>query len=358
MNSINNFKEEPSVSILIPIRNEAAYIERCLDAVLHQDYSGEMECLVADGMSTDATREIVRAYQQEYSNLQIVDNPGKIVPTGLNRLILLAKGDIIIRVDGHCEIATDYVSKCVAHLQTDNVDGVGGPMVTIGETPLAEVIATSMSSPFGVGNSAFRTVSAKTMLADSVPFPAYTRQIIEKVGLYDEELVRNQDDEYNYRLRELGGKLLLAADVSSKYYSRGSLHKLWRQYYQYGLYKVRVLQKHPRQMSLRQFVPPAFVMALLASALLAAIPTVRWLSLVVPTAYLAANLGTSMLTALRAQKSNRSPLSAHYFLLPLAFAILHLSYGLGFLLGLFKFWNRWGDKQGKVPAINLNDRYS
>jgi glycosyltransferase involved in cell wall biosynthesis len=348
------------ITIILPIRNEAAYIERCLGAILTQDYPGQMEVLIVDGISTDDTRAIIRRVDAQHATLrqtqdklfrvQILDNPGKIVPIGMNIAFCQAKGDIIVRVDGHCIIAPDYVRKCVKHIQADGMDGVGGPMETIGETALAQLIAIGMSSPFGVGNSAFRTLSGKSMLADTVPFPAYTRAMIERAGLYDEELVRNQDDEYNYRIRELGGKILLAADVQSTYFSRASLQGLWKQYYQYGFWKVRVLQKHPRQMSIRQFVPPLFVLALILSVVLSFSSVFRPLSLVVPILYLFANLAASILTAFRTNKSNQSPITNYYLLLPFTFAILHISYGLGFLAGLMKFWNRWGDKTGKTPA--------
>lgn len=340
----------PPVTLILPIRNEAAYIERCLQTILAQDYPGEIEILVVDGMSTDDTRTILQRFILHNSSFILLDNPAKIVPTGMNIALRRASGEIIIRVDGHCLIAPDYVSNCVRHIQSDGVDGVGGPMQTIGETPLAGVIALAMSSPFGVGNSAFRTISEGSMLADTVPFPAYTREIIQRAGLYDEELMRNQDDEYNYRIRELGGKILLAEDVRSQYFSRASLRGLWRQYFQYGLYKVRVLQKHPRQMSIRQFIPPLFVLALLAALFLALFPATRFFSLVVPAAYIIANLAASALTISRAQKSNQSPFTIYHLLLPFTFTILHISYGLGFLLGLLKFWNRWGDKTGKVPV--------
>jgi glycosyltransferase involved in cell wall biosynthesis len=331
----------------LPVRNESAYIEHALVAILKQDYTTEhIEILVADGMSTDNTRQIIHDFSALHPQLkiQILDNPGKIVPTGMNIVLSQAKGEIIIRVDGHCIIAPDYVRRCVEHILNDGVDGVGGPMESIGETQMAKAIAIGMSSPFGVGNSSFRTTSGKSMLVDTVPFPAYTRQIIERAGHYDEELVRNQDDEYNYRIRELGGKILLADDVRSTYFSRTSLIGLWRQYYQYGYWKVRVLQKHPRQVSLRQFVPPAFVMALLVSVLFAFISVLRSLSFVVPLAYLLANLLASLWTASRR--------GWRYFpLLPITFTILHLSYGFGFLVGLVRFAHRWGDKQGKVPGF-------
>jgi glycosyltransferase involved in cell wall biosynthesis len=334
------------VTILMPVRNEAGIIARSLGAVLAQDYPAECtEIIVADGMSIDGTRQAIQGFQRQHANLRLIDNPGKIVPTGLNAALRQARGEVIIRVDGHCEIAPDYVSHCVAHLMQDRADGVGGFTQTIGETYIAQAIAMAMSSPFGVGDSAFRTQQGQTRLVDSVPFPAYTRTMIDKAGLYDEELVRNQDDEYNYRLRKLGAKILLAADVHSRYYSRTSLGSLWKQYYQYGYWKVRVLQKHPRQMRPRQFVPLAFVGSLSASGLLClAWPPGRWLFLSVLAAYLAANLAASFYTALRKGWK-------HLPLLPLIYAILHLSYGLGFLVGLLRFANRWGDRQGKVPCM-------
>lgn len=334
------------ITLILPVRNEGNYIQAALEAVLTQDYPLEyIEILVADGMSIDNTRETIYEYQQKHGNIKLVDNPGKVVPTGMNIAIRQAWGDIVIRVDGHCVIAPDYVSNCVQHLTEDGVDGVGGPMESIGETPLAETIAIAMSSPFGVGNSAFRTTTGKTKLVDTVPFPAYTREIIQKAGLYDEELVRNQDDEYNYRIRALGGKLLLAEDVRSKYYSRGSFRKLWRQYFQYGYYKVRVLQKHPGQMSIRQFVPPLFVLSLLTSLILTIFTSWGWVVLLFITgAYIAANLITSIITS--AKKG-----WIHVFRLPLAYGIIHISYGSGFLVGLLKFRNRWKDKRGMVPEI-------
>ena len=329
----------PFVTVIMPIRNEAAFIKQGLGSVLAQNYPAErMEVIIADGMSDDGTREIVQSMQARHPNLRLIDNPGQIVPTGMNAAIAQARGEIIVRVDGHCEIAHDYVRRCVEHLREDNVDGVGGPIDTIGETPLAEVIAVAMSSPFGVGGSAFRTVTDKTMLVDSIAFPAYTRAAIERAGPYDEELVRNQDDEYNYRLRKLGAKLLLASDIHSRYYSRGSIRSLWRQYFQYGYWKVRVMQKHPRQMSPRQFAPPLLAGSLLLG--LATAPfsrTARRVFAGVAGLYLTANLIASVLTA---RKAGARTLP----LLPPTFATLHLSYGLGFLVGLVKFCNRWGDR--------------
>lgn len=343
-------KENPFVTVLIPIRNEGNYINQCLQAVSRQDYPSDLfEILISDGMSTDNTRSLVAEWMKNDPRIRLFDNPKHIVPTGMNILIPQAKGEILIRVDGHCVIAQDYISNCVRHLNSGEVDGVGGPMHSIGEDLVSQVIALAMSSKFGVGNSSFRTETGQTKLADTVPFPAYKRDIIEKVGLYDEELVRNQDDEYNFRIREAGGKILLAEDVKSEYYSRGSLKKLWKQYFQYGFWKVRVLQKHPRQMSLRQFVPLAFVLAFPLTLLLNFL--VSWgrlAMLILVVAYISANLAASIVSAF-GQGAKK------FLLLPLAFAIIHFSYGLGFLVGLFKFWNRWGDKRGFVPELSSHD---
>jgi succinoglycan biosynthesis protein ExoA len=334
------------ITIILPIRNEGKFLNECLDGIIQQlQPDRKYEIIISDGMSTDDTREIINNFQQKNQNIFLVDNPGKIVSTGMNAALRLSRGKIIIRVDGHCIIGPDYVKHCINHLIIDGVDGVGGSMKTIGETPISKTIAVAMSSKFGVGNSAFRTETKRTKLVDSIPFPAYTRSIIEKVGLYDEELVRNQDDEYNYRIREFGGKILLAADITSKYFSRGTLAKLWKQYYQYGFYKVRVFQKHPRQMSLRQFIPPVYILSLIGSLILALTLPWGWIVLIlVASIYLLANLLASIIITSTCGWQ-------HLPLLPVCFGILHFSYGFGFLTGLVNFWNRWSDKKGKVPAF-------
>ena len=326
----------PRVSVLLPVRNEASFIERSVRSVLAQDYPAErMEIIVIDGQSDDGTCQIVAALMAEHQNLRLIDNPGRIVATGLNLGVIEAAGEIIVRVDGHCEIASDYVRRCVEHIR-QGADGVGGSVQTIGQTPLAQVIAVAMSSKFGVGDSAFRTLTGRTMLADTVPFPAYTRTIIDKAGPYDTELVRNQDDEYNYRLRKMGARILLAGDVQSRYYSRSSLRSLWRQYRQYGYWKVRVLQKHPFQMSARQFVPPLFVAAVIAAACAAPFSLAGRITLLaILSAYGVANLAAVVTVARRRDVPRPA-------ILPLAFATLHTAYGVGFLAGLLRFWNRWG----------------
>ena len=318
----------PSVSILMPVRNEEAYIARSLGAVLAQEYPAElMEVIVSDGMSKDGTRDIVGQIQQKHPNVRLIDNPGLIAPKALNLGTAVAKGEILIRVDGHCEICPDYVINCVRHLLESGVDGVGGSVQTVGETEAAEAVAVAMSSVFGVGNSAFRTTTGRDVLADTIPFPAYTREIVDRAGPYDEEMVRDQDDEYNYRIRELGGRLLLASNVRSRYYSRANLPSLWRQYFGYGFWKSRVLWKHPRQMSARQFVPALLVLSLSLAALLSPFSRSARRSLAaIAVTYTCAN-GSASLRAASASDWRHLPR------LPLAFGALHFSYGLGFLIG-------------------------
>jgi glycosyltransferase involved in cell wall biosynthesis len=344
---------QPFVSVVMPVRNEAGFIARSVGAVVAQDYpSDRMEILIADGMSDDGTRAIINSLQQEHANVKLIDNPGKIVATGLNAALRRAQGEIIVRVDGHCEVAPDYLRRCVGHLLDDQVEAVGGPLETIGESVTARAIATAMSSRFGVGGSAFRVANVSTQFTDTVAFPAYLHSVIHRAGPFDEELVRNQDDEYNYRLRKLGVKILLASDIRARYYSRATMTKLGSQYFQYGYWKVRVMQKHPRQMQLRQFVPPLFVLvllaALLATPLLAA---AGYLTALILSCYALAVIAASILSA--RGKWQVLPL------LPLAYVTLHLTYGSGFLFGLVKFWNRWGDHETRTSsAIRPRDAAS
>jgi glycosyltransferase involved in cell wall biosynthesis len=337
---------DPLVSVVLPIRNEAAYISRSLASVLAQDYPAHrMEVLVADGRSDDGTRETVRGFASRFGDrLKLIDNPGRIVSTGLNAARPLAAGDVIVRVDGHCEIPPDYVRRAVEHLLVDGVDCVGGLLETIGETPTAHVIAIAMSSPFGLGGSAFRSGAPVSTLTDSVAFPAWTRQAMQRTGPFDEELVRNQDDEYSYRLRRLGGRILLATDIRTRYYSRSTFRSLFRQCFEYGIWKVRVLQKHPRQMRPRQFVPGAFVAAVLLSILssfvsFAFLP----LAVLIVAAY-------ALAAGIAAWRASRTHGWSVMLSLPLAFGAMHVAYGTGFLIGVLRFWRHWR-RFGRGPIV-------
>ena len=341
-------KESPDtlfISIILPVRNEAKSMGVSLKNILNQiNLVYSFEVIVVDGLSTDDTRYIVKEYQQNHSNIILIDNPEKIVPIGFNKALLIAKGDIIIRIDGHTVIAPDYVANCVKLLQESEADNVGGRMNAMGTSRFGKAVAIATSTPFGVGGSRFH-YSEKEEWVDSVYMGAWKREVFEKIGLFDEELVRNQDDEFNYRLRKSGGKILLSPAIKSKYTVRSNPTALWKQYFQYGYWKIRVLQKHPKQMSLRQFIPPAFVISIIACITLFLSFSWGWIPFtLIAGSYIIANLVASIIVS-----SNKG--WKHLLRLPLVFAILHLSYGTGFLIGLFKFWNRWGDKVGKVPTL-------
>jgi glycosyltransferase involved in cell wall biosynthesis len=331
----------------MPVRNEEMYIERSLRSVLAQSYPQErLEIIIADGASTDATRAVIEGIRKQTSvAITIVANPKKIAPAGLNIAIAAAKGSIIIRVDGHCEIDPLYVENCVNILRSGKADGVGGPIETVGATLLSSAVAAAMSSTFGVGGSAFRTIDDREMYTDTVAFPGYTRAVLDKAGPFNEELVRNQDDEYNFRIREMGGRILLSPSIRSRYHSRSTLGSLWRQYYQYGFWKVRVLQLHPKQMSARQFVPFVFVVALIFFTVMSLVSTVAfWILIAIVSVYALANICASVYT------SRNTPTAIP--LVATSYLILHLSYGLGSIAGLFAFRRCWRDKPASEMSLS------
>lgn len=331
----------------MPIRNEADFIEQSLGAVLSQDYPRDlMEVLVADGLSVDGTPQVIARLAEGHPDIRVVviENPGQIVPTGFNLCLAHARGQFIIRVDGHTIIAPDYVRQCVAALERSGADNVGGRMDAVSTTRFGEAVSLATSSRFGVGGARFH-YSEREEWVDTVYMGAWRREVFEQIGQFDEEQIRNQDDEFNYRLLESHGRILLSPSIRSRYYTRSTLRSLWRQYYQYGLWKVRVMQKHPRQMRPRQLVPPIFVSVLALTLCLAPFNAIgQWGLGLTVCGYTAANVTAS---AFAVRRADRGLLP----LLMLAFAVLHLSYGLGFVMGLAKFWNRWTDRgERKLPA--------
>jgi glycosyltransferase involved in cell wall biosynthesis len=345
------------------VRNEAAFIRDSLSSVLTQDYRHDrMEVVIADGMSSDRTRAVIDEVRQCHLDLpvQVLENPGLTVSKGLNLAIRNSRGAVVVRVDGHTQIATDYVRKCVSVLLSTGADNVGGPMRPVGSGSVGGAIAVATSSWFGVGGARFH-YSARHEWVDTVYLGAWRREIFGRcgtaeqavpgndsghpapghgrlttpVGGFDEFLRRNQDDEFNYRLRQLGGRILLSPLIRSTYANRNSLAALFRQYFEYGLWKVRVFQVHPRQMRPRQFAPPALVAALAGSGLLSVFAFQgRVLFGTVAGSYLLANLSASAWTG------RRRPIRQS-ILLPAVFATLHLSYGIGFLSGLVVFRRAW-----------------
>lgn len=336
----------PLVTLIMPIRNEASFIARSLGAALAQDYPhNRMEVLIADGMSSDETRSVINRVAAAYADVSVtvLDNPGRIVPTGMNVALAQARGEVIVRVDGHTIIEADYVQECVAALKRSGADNVGGRMDAVSTGRFGQAVALATSSPFGVGGARFHYSDLEEWV-DTVYMGTWPRSVFERVGLFDEELVRNQDDEFNYRLLSRGGRILLSPRIKSRYYNRSTLRALWRQYFQYGYWKVRVMQKHPGQMRRRQFVPPLFVAVLLLTLLVAPFSVVsKWMFSFVAGSYMLANLGASVITA---WKGDWRLLP----LLPIVYATLHLAYGFGFLVGLIRFWNRWREHDKTGPS--------
>jgi succinoglycan biosynthesis protein ExoA len=329
----------PFVSVIMPVRNEGLHIAKTLRAVLAQDYPARLfEVIVVDGCSTDGTREVVTrtvgASHTPIAEVHVLENPRQIVPSAMNIGIAHARGEIIVRVDGHTEIASDYISACVSALERSGADNVGGRMDAVSEGGFGASVAMATSSPFGVGGARFH-YSTQEEWVDTVYMGAWRRDLFNRIGGFDEELVRNQDDEFNYRLRKQGGKILLSPSIRSIYTNRSTVCALWRQYFQYGYWKVRILQKHPRQMQLRQFVPPAFVLAVIGGAFLGRFNSIvqqLWLAMMM--LYVGVTFIASLMTAAR-----RGWQSMRY--LPFIYGILHTSYGCGVLVGLIRFAGRW-----------------
>lgn len=321
----------PSVSVILPCRNEARHIGVCLDSILASGYPPDkVEVLVVDGMSDDATRETVAQYTAAHPRIRLLDNPGRIVPTALNIGIGAATGEVVIRMDGHVVYPPEYIPRLVAGLLSSGADNVGGCMITLPAdgTIFAQAIAIALGHPFGVGNSRFRIGARESQLVDTVPFGCFRRDVFQRVGLFDEELVRNQDDEFNHRLIRKGGRVLLLPDVVCYYYARGSLGKVARMFYQYGAFKPLVARKVGRVMTLRQLVPAMFVTGLAGAALGALFWVPAALAGAAIAGVYAAGVAACALPVARSH-SARCALA-----LAAVFPVVHLSYGVGFLRGL------------------------
>lgn len=322
----------PLVSILIPCRNEEAYIAGCLDSILKSDYPQDrLELLVADGMSSDRTREILASYAARHPSVVVLDNPRLTTPAALNAAIRAASGDIVIRMDVHVLYPPDYIGRLVEGLEETGADNVGGVIETVPaeDTPIARAIALGMSHPFGVGNSHFRTGSRLRREVDTVPFGCYRREVFARVGLFDEELIRNQDDEFNFRLIRRGGRVLLLPEVSCRYFARRSLRQLSRMYYQYGYFKPLVARKVGRVMTGRQLVPSMLVVALVGTGGLGLwLPAAGAAFALISGIYALFVLGCSALGA-RGQGFRCG------MVLAAVFPVLHFSYGVGFLRGMW-----------------------
>lgn len=325
----------PTVSVVVPVRNEERYIEACLRSLLAQDYPADrLEILVVDGRSTDRTRELATAVLADRiaaGTARLLDNPRGIASTAMNCGISVSTRDVIVRVDGHTTLPSNYVRRSVEVLQETGSQCVGGAIRTLGADAVGRAIAAAQSSKFGVGGVAFRTGATSAGPVDTVPFGAWPREVFARIGDFDVELVRNQDDELAFRLQQAGGTVWFDPEIRTDYFSTPSLRRFWRQYFQYGEYKVRVAQKRGGFASARHVVPATFVVAVAASLLLAvARREPRW-ALAVLGPYAVVN-GAASIAAARQSHARADRVAV-------AHAVLHTSYGVGFLSGIWR-WRR------------------
>lgn len=325
-----DFKKLKTVSIIIPCKNEKNYIQKCLDSFVEQTYDKSLyEILVCDGFSEDGTRDIVKKYEKKYTNVKLLDNKGISAPKGMNLGIKYSKADIIIIFGAHAYAEKDFIENNVNLLNTTKASCTGGPIKTINNSAKGKAISLAMSSPFGVGNALFR-YAKEEMYVDTVAFGAYKKKVLDIIGYFDEEMTRNQDDELNYRLTKNGYKILLSPKIKSCYYSRSSLKKLCKQYFQYGFWKVRVIQKLGKTPSIRHIIPMMFVLANIMGPVLSFFfKPILYLWIIQLALYILINLIFSC-------KLSQIKFNLFKYIC-VVFPTIHISYGIGFIEGIFSF---------------------
>lgn len=322
------------LSVVCPIYNEEKYIAKCIDSLLLQDYpKDDLEIIFVDGMSTDKTREIIATYTEKYPFIKLLDNPKRIVPYAMNAGIKASRGDVIIRLDGHVEYPVNYFSALVKYLKELGADNVGALCETLpcGPSSKEYAIAEVLSSSFGMGNSYFRIGCDEVKQVDTVPFGCFKREVFDKVGLYDNELIRNQDDELNGRIINNGGKIYLIPSIVTKYYARDKISKVRKMFYQYGLYKPLVNKKLGTPATIRQFLPLLFVVGLIVGGVLSC------LSWVIAAMYVLVLLIYLFLSFYFTMKSIKKTKKWGLLLYqPLLYFTVHVSYGWGYIVGIYK----------------------
>jgi cellulose synthase/poly-beta-1,6-N-acetylglucosamine synthase-like glycosyltransferase len=327
--------EMPKVSVIVPCRNEGAFIGRCLDSVLANDYPAQrLEILVVDGMSTDGSKELLQSCAEKFPHIKILENEKKVTPLAFNLGIRHATGQVVMILGAHSTCAKDYISKCVRYLDEYNADNVGGIMKTLPRKPglVGEAITTCLSHPFGVGGSYFRIHTDKPRWVDTVFGGCYRREVFQKIGLFNEHLTGSQDIEFNLRLKKAGGKTLLAPDIVSYYYARSDLKSFWRHNFRNGVWAVLPFLYSPvMPVRWRHLVPLAFVLGLLGSAVFALVVRSGWYVLAcIVGAYAIAAFASALHVAVKKRGFQ------YLLIMPVVFASLHLGYGLGSVWGLTK----------------------
>lgn len=326
--------EKPLVSIICPIYNEEGFIARCIDSILLQDYpQDKIELFLVDGRSEDNTREIVSSYAKKYNYIHLLDNPDKIVPPALNKGIQESKGEVVIRIDGHCIYPSNYISILVHYLYKLNASNVGAVWNTIParDTSLCKSIAIAVSHKFGIGDSLHKVGAKSIVQTDTVPYGCFRREVFEKIGLFDNDLIRNQDDEFNGRIIKNGGKIFLIPELVIDYYARENIKKMAKMFYQYGLFKPLVNKKLGAPATIRQFFPLLFLLGIIIGGAWSFFtPMIRNIYCSVLIIYFLLSFFFSLKEVIKNKDIKI------LFYLPILFPIIHLSYGWGYLKGLIK----------------------
>ncbi len=319
------------LSVICPIYNEEKYIGRCIESIMQQDYpKDDLEVLFVDGMSKDRTREIISSFLPQCPYLRIINNPKQIVPPAMNIGLREAKGDIIIRLDAHAFFPKNYFSELVKNLIQLEAENVGGVCRTlpVNDTVVCRSIASVLSSSFGMGNSHFRVGAKEVMEVDTVPFGCFHRELFDRIGYFDEELIRNQDDEFNGRIIKNGGKIFLLPQLVIDYFARDTIGKIYKMFYQYGLFKPLVNKKLGSPATIRQFFPLAFVFGLIVGPFLGFISP--WF-LVAYVTVLLAYFGLATMFSLRDTRNLKQLLVQNW-----TYFVVHFAYGWGYINGLWK----------------------
>jgi succinoglycan biosynthesis protein ExoA len=337
---------KPLVTIAIPCLDEEAYIEACIHAVQAQEWPRDrVEILVADGMSVDATREILGRLAAADSRIRLIDNPGRIQAAGLNECIRSARGDVIVRMDVHADYATDFVQKCVAELERTGADNVGGAARPRAKTFFQRCVSAALRSPLGIGGSKYRK-SEQEGFVESVWPGAFHRRVFERVGLFDPKAITNEDAELNQRILESGGRVYLSRDIVSHYYPRDSMRSLARQYFKYGQGRARTLLKHGKLPSVRPALP---FLGLVGEAVMLAVAP--WQLGGLSLAAYALATGAEAVRVGRAEGLVAIPVVWAIF------PVLHASHGAGFATGLVKYLARpdWTAPEHLAPLAGEDE---
>ncbi len=317
------------ISTITPMRDEIASVEHFVADLAAQDFTGELQVLVADGGSVDGSPGRLEAAARDASlPLQVIENPAGWVSPGLNACIGRATGDLIVRLDCHSRYPPHYLRRCAELAAETGAWNVGGRVEPRGETPMERAVACAMDSPFG-GIGWTRLGGTEPVEIDTVTFGAFRPVAFSVAGPFDEEMVRNQDDELNYRIREAGGRIVLDPTLVVRYRPRGSLARVWRQYYEYGLWKVPVMLKHRAILSLRSMAPLAFLILIVGLAVAAPFSAAALALLV---AVLGIYLLGALVFALRGARALGEPLSLAPRVMSV-FPAFHFGYGFGMARG-------------------------